>query len=172
MIHRAIFKHAKNYSTMKKKINFYSQIKQYGEFSNFHRAEVEINGALWPTTEHYFQAQKFPDNPEIIKMIQEAETPSVAKRLGGSRQFPLRPDWESVKDGVMMDALRAKFTQHRNLKAMLLQTGDAYLNEHTRNDSYWADGGDGTGKNRLGMLLMKLRAELQEDDKSDWDLCE
>jgi N-glycosidase YbiA len=61
----------------------------------------------------------------------------------------------------MLDALRAKFTQHEGLKSKLLATGDARLVEHTKNDSYWADGGDGTGRNRLGELLMKVRAELR-----------
>ena len=61
----------------------------------------------------------------------------------------------------MLDALRAKFTQHEELKATLLGTGDAILVEHTANDSYWGDGGDGSGKNRLGQLLMKLREELR-----------
>ena len=39
----------------------------------------------------------------------------------------LRRDWEAAKDGVMRDALRAKFTQHANLRALLVGTGDALL---------------------------------------------
>jgi ribA/ribD-fused uncharacterized protein len=65
-----------------------------------------------------------------------------------------------MKERVMLDSLRAKFTQHDDLKATLLGTGTAKLVEHTENDSYWGDGGDGTGKNRLGILLMQLRDEL------------
>jgi ribA/ribD-fused uncharacterized protein len=65
----------------------------------------------------------------------------------------------------MMDALRAKFTQDEELKATLLGTGDAVLVEHTANDSYWGDGGDGGGKNRLGHLLMRLRAELRAESE-------
>jgi len=61
----------------------------------------------------------------------------------------------------MLDALRAKFTQHADLRTLLLATGDAQLVEHTTNDSYWGDGGDGSGKNRLGQLLMRLRDELR-----------
>lgn len=81
--------------------------------------------------------------------------------MGRSRKLPLRRDWESVKDKVMLEALCAKFTQHEDLKAILLGTGDAILVEHTENDSYWGDGGDGSGKNRLGQLLMQLREELR-----------
>ena len=82
-------------------------------------------------------------------------------RLPRQRKRPLRRDWEGVKEQVMLDALRAKFTQHDELKAVLLGTGDAMLVEHTERDSYWGDGGDGSGKNRLGRLLMRVREELR-----------
>jgi ribA/ribD-fused uncharacterized protein len=61
----------------------------------------------------------------------------------------------------MREAVRAKFTQHKELRAMLLSTGDAELIEHTANDNYWPDGGDGSGKNMLGKILMEIRAELR-----------
>lgn len=69
----------------------------------------------------------------------------------------------------MRDAVRAKFTQHDELKALLLSTGNALLVEHTENDSYWGDGGDGSGKNRLGRILMQIRDELKdaEDGRSE-----
>ena len=73
----------------------------------------------------------------------------------------LRLDWETVKDDIMREALHAKFNQHPGLRSLLLQTGDAELIEHTKNDRYWADGGDGSGKNRLGHLLMELRENLR-----------
>jgi ribA/ribD-fused uncharacterized protein len=85
--------------------------------------------------------------------------------MGRSRKRPLRRDWESVKEQVMLEALRAKFTQHDDLKAILLGTGDAVLVEHTAKDSYWGDGGDGSGKNRLGQLLMRVRDELRAESK-------
>jgi predicted NAD-dependent protein-ADP-ribosyltransferase YbiA (DUF1768 family) len=84
-------------------ILFYDLHHPYGEFSNFSRHTVELSGLSWPTTEHYFQAQKFAG------------------------------------------------------------TADAELTEHTTNDSYWADG-DGSGRNRLGELLMEVRAELRRAD--------
>jgi ribA/ribD-fused uncharacterized protein len=87
----------------------------------------------------------------------------VAARMGRNRTLPLRSDWESVKDDIMREALRAKFGQHPGLKSLLLSTADAELVEHTKNDNYWADGGDGSGKNRLGALLMELRARLRAE---------
>jgi len=55
----------------------------------------------------------------------------------------------------------AKFTQHPELRELLLATGDAALVEHTENDAYWGDGGDGSGKNRLGEIPMRVREELR-----------
>ena len=61
----------------------------------------------------------------------------------------------------MLDALRAKFSQHAHLRQLLVGTGRSELVEHTVNDCYWGDGGDGTGRNRLGVLLMQVRDELR-----------
>ena len=143
-------------------ILFYRVSEAYGEFSNFSPHPIRIDDRVWPTSEHYFQAQKFvgTDHEETIR---KAKSPMISARLGRSRAHPLRADWEIVKDDIMREALRAKFTQHQNLKSILLSTGDAEIVEHTKNDDYWADGGDGTGKNRLGQLLMELRALLRDN---------
>lgn len=141
-------------------IEFYSTTGEHGCFSNFSRHSIFLKGKRWPTTEHYFQAQKFAGEPDEEE-IRKAPKPAQAASMGRDRKRPLRRDWESVKERVMLDALRAKFTQHEDLRATLLGTGDAKLVEHTAKDSYWGDGGDGSGKNRLGFLLMKLREELQ-----------
>jgi hypothetical protein len=145
-------------------IYFYNLHDPYGEFSNFSRHPIELGGRRWPTSEHYFQAQKFAGTPHEHE-IRKTESPRKAAEIGRDRGRPLRRDWESVKDGIMLDAIRAKFTQHEDLKAILIGTGDAPLVEHTANDRYWGDGGDGSGKNRLGQLLMQLRDELRGAEK-------
>ncbi len=89
----------------------------------------------------------------------------IAARMGRDRSKPLRADWESVKDYIMREGVRAKFTQHAALRSLLLSTGEARIVEHTRNDSYWGDGGDGSGKNRLGEILMEVRAELRKNNR-------
>lgn len=61
---------------------------------------------------------------------------------------------------MMRKALRAKFEQHAELSTLLLATASAKLVEHTQNDAYWGDSGNGQGKNRLGYLLMALRGQL------------
>jgi predicted NAD-dependent protein-ADP-ribosyltransferase YbiA (DUF1768 family) len=42
-------------------------------------------------------------------------------------------------------------------RVVLLPTGDALLVEHTENDDYCGDGGDGSGRNELGRLPMASR---------------
>jgi ribA/ribD-fused uncharacterized protein len=144
---------------MSEPILFYGVKDEYGAFSNFAPFPIRLNGRTWPTTEHYFQAQKFPGSSHEEE-IRRATSPMIAARMGRSRKRPLRRDWESAKDGIMLEALRAKFSQHPDLRKLLLETGDRPLVEHTANDQYWADGGDGSGRNRLGELLMRLREEL------------
>jgi ribA/ribD-fused uncharacterized protein len=146
----------------KKVINFYSTGDAYGCFSNFAASPFKIGGKIWKTSEHYFQAQKFAgtEHEEELRLV---DSPMVVARMGRSRQRPLRRDWETVKDDIMREALRAKFTQHEDLKKILLETGDAILVEHTANDNYWGDGGDGSGRNMLGKLLMELREELVDE---------
>ena len=140
-------------------IRFYSVDDAYGEFSNFARYPIRLNGKQWPTSEHYFQAQKFT-NAQIKERVRRANTPALAARLGRDRKLPLRRDWDSVKLGVMRQAVQAKFTQHAELAALLLGTGEAVLIEHTENDAYWGDGGDGSGANWLGRILMDVRSHL------------
>ena len=62
-----------------------------------------------------------------------------------------------------MRTLYVKFTQHDRLMKLLLDTGDRNLVEHTGRDSYWGDRGDGSGQNKLGKLLMRLREEFRKE---------
>jgi ribA/ribD-fused uncharacterized protein len=133
---------------------------EHGEFSNFAPYPISLDGKRWPTSEHYFQAQKFLD-PELREHIRRSSKPGQAATLGRNRTAPLRRDWESVKVDVMRKAVGAKFEQHRELASLLLATGDSHIVEHTENDSFWGDGGDGSGRNMLGRILMEVRARLR-----------
>ncbi len=147
----------------KEVINFYSTTGKYGCFSNFSRHHIFLKDKIWKTSEHYFQAQKFAGT-EFEEKVRLASTAMESASLGRNRKFPFRKDWETVKDDIMREALKAKFTQDEDLKKILLETGDALLVEHTANDNYWGDGGDGSGQNMLGKLLMELREELKSEE--------
>jgi len=140
-------------------INFYSVRDEFGEFSNFAPYPITLDGERWPTSEHYFQAQKFED-AAYRQNIRKVNSPMIAAKMGRDRRQKLRRDWESVKVEVMRAAVLAKFTQHVELRALLASTGNAKLVEHTVNDDYWGDGGDGSGKNMLGRILMQVRELL------------
>ena len=144
-------------------ILFYRVSEPYGGFSNFSPHSITLKGKQWATVEHYFQAQKFAGT-EHEEAVRQAKSPMIAARMDRSRERPLRADWEMVKDDVMREALYAKFTQNPKLGSLLLATGDAVIVEHTNNDGYWGDGGDGSGKNRLGELLMELREKLRTEE--------
>lgn len=144
---------------MRNQILFYGSSKDFYCGSNFYPAPIKLDGKIWPTTEHYFQAMKFLDL-SCQELIRRQPSPGQAAKLGRSRTLPLRKDWESVKDNVMRKALEAKFTQHPDLKKELLETGDAKLIEDSPVDWYWGWGSDHKGKNMLGKLLMELREKL------------
>lgn len=142
-------------------ILFYSHtIGPYVAFSNFSPHPFELDGATWPTVEHCFQAAKFPgtDHAEAICL---AKSPREAKRLGRSRAHPIRPNWDDVRDDVMRRAVRRKFETHADIRELLLSTGDEELVEDAPRDYYWCRGARGTGKNRLGVILMGVRAALR-----------
>lgn len=142
-------------------VYFYSKSSDFFELSNFSPHGFELDGAFWPTVEHFFQAQKFPTDAAYQERIRHARGPKEAKSLGRGRKVPIRADWEACKESVMARALRAKFTTHPALRELLLQTGERPLVEHAPSDDYWGCGRTGTGRNRLGQLLMELRDQLR-----------
>ena len=143
-------------------IYFYSLHEPYGCFSNFSPHGVLLKGVWWPTTEHYFQAQKFAGtaHEEAIRL---AKTPKQAAEMGRDRSRPLRTDWEQVKDEVMRVAVRQKFYTHQDIRQILLDTNDEELVENAPTDYYWGIGVDGSGKNMLGKLLMEIRQALHQE---------
>ena len=154
--------HIGSLSNSSKEIRFYNQDEPYYEFTNFYRAPIQVDGCKWPTSEHYFQAQKFVGTPyvDVIRKLPSARDAFQFSRDPRVSRW-CRSDWESVKDDVMLKALHMKFRQHEKLRRKLLETGEKKLVEHTSNDSYWGDGGDGSGRNTLGKLLMQLRKCLR-----------
>ena len=136
--------------------------KQYEALSNFADSMICYEYVFYPTVEHYFQAMKTLDLKER-GWIASAPTPGEAKRRG--RAVKLRPDWEEVKEQVMLDGLRLKF-KIPAMREVLLSTQSAELIEgNTWHDNTWGNCScdackDIEGKNMLGKLLMKVRAEL------------
>jgi ribA/ribD-fused uncharacterized protein len=143
-------------------IYFYIQTDPFGEFSNFYRSPIELDGYTWPTTEHYFQAQKFISDETHFQNVLQLRKPIEALFYSRKNKSAVRSDWAEVKDGIMLKACMAKFEQHLWLRELLLSTENRQLVEHTTKDSYWGDGGDGSGRNQLGITLMQVRNNLRD----------
>ncbi|KAF2075326.1 hypothetical protein CYY_003355 [Polysphondylium violaceum] len=151
---------------MSKTINFYRAENPYGFMSNFSRHRVFYNNDHFPTSEHAFQAMKFVGTDYYFK-VKDASTPGDSAKKGRSRAYPLRADWETVKDEIMYDICLAKFKQNKDIGASLLETGDAILVEYTENDYYWGSGGvNGGGRNQLGITLMRVRDTIRNEKEN------
>ncbi|RUS24218.1 hypothetical protein BC938DRAFT_473924 [Jimgerdemannia flammicorona] len=154
------------------RIDFYERGAPFYEFTNFFEARFSVDGLDWKTSEHYFQANKFPDHRNIYNEVRRADSPRTAFNLSRRHEEKKRHDWEllkfdtgfPIKEDVMHMGLWHKFDKNPQLRNKLLSTGKARLFEHTRNDLYWGDGLDGSGKNRLGLLLERVRLELFEQE--------
>lgn len=150
-------------------IRFYrASEKPYGAFSNLYRRPIEFEGEVFATSEHAYQAGK-ARKPEVREWVLSAPSPAlVAMAAHGLYYWDIAPGWSRVKFDRMRGVLRAKFTQHEDLKQLLLSTGDARLVESATVDNevnrLWGEV-NGKGRNMLGELLMELRAELRQPDK-------
>lgn len=133
--------------------------------SNFYWNEIEFEGIIYPTNEHFFQAMKTLDINER-RAIANCLTPGRAKRMG--RRVALRPDWEDVKESVMLEGLCLKFADEQ-LADWLLETGDEELVEGTTwHDNEWGNCSCPKcahieGKNKLGRLLMIVRDMIKDE---------
>lgn len=157
-------------------ILFYEKEQPYYEFTNFYSAPIQLDEKEWPTTEHYFQAQKFPNNPGIREYIRtqcaSARDAFNAARANRNKHALLPNDeWAAIKWEAMHQAVKEKFNQHADLKKLLLNTGDRVLVENAAPDTYWGVGiNPKTGKvgyNNLGIILMKVRDELKTQAEQD-----
>lgn len=138
------------------KICFNSKTRETAFLSNFYAALVDYEGLRYPSVEHAYQAAKTLDL-ELRLAIAQAPSAIEAKRMGGLAR--LRPDWDSIKIGVMRDLLEIKF-RDPDLRARLLATQGALLSHKAPWDGFWGDGPNGRGQDLLGTLLMDLRDRL------------
>ena len=137
----------------------------YRWLSNFEEVEIEYNGTVFPTTEHAYQAQK-NDDPGWRAICSCTDTsPGEIKRL--SRSIEVRGNWFDINFDIMLDLQRIKFSKEK-YKQLLLGTGDLELIEgNTWGDLYWGiDSVTRIGQNKLGKILIKVRAELKAEDSN------
>jgi ribA/ribD-fused uncharacterized protein len=150
-------------------IRFYrASEKPYGAFSNLFRRDIEFEGETFATSEHAYQAGK-ARKPAVRKWLMEAPSPALlAMAAHGLYYWDVAPGWSTKKFDRMRAVLRAKFTQHADLRELLLSTGNAKLVESATVDNevnrLWGEV-NGVGRNMLGTLLMEIRTELRGKSK-------
>lgn len=128
-------------------------------FSNFFESQVKLDGMEFNTVEAAFQAAKtldFDKRREISTLA-----PHMAKRVG--RNVLLRPEWESIKEPIMLHLLLQKFAPGTNFRRILMSTKGRHICEgNTWHDNIWGDCTcpdcrNKPGKNLMGKLLMYIR---------------
>ena len=148
--------------------------------SNFHPSRVVVDGALYPSLEHWFQAGKVhcAGAPEHARRFQQAAdgtcpvgtAPLDAKRAGSRRGFTAHgltldsARWDESRLDIMRRGVRARWQQDDLFRAIVEQTTGLTLLHFERAGarSFW--GGSLhrqtrqlQGDNRLGRLIMALR---------------
>ena len=146
---------------------------------------ILIDGNRWPTSEHYYQAQKFKPGSKPFQSILAAKTPREAYSIGNDPAYASfkNPSFNTHKVRIMCKAVFEKFRQHTDLRTSLCsETGSSIIIEDSGDqDGFWGNGiylghgnpgandkGQQTGakqyipgkNNHLGEILMSVRSEL------------
>jgi ribA/ribD-fused uncharacterized protein len=146
-------------------IRFYrANERPYGAFSNLYRREIEFEGSVYPTAEHAYQAGKARKS-EVRAWLMSAPSPALlAMAAHGLYYWDVSPGWSTLKFDRMKRILKVKYSQHEDMKILLLSTGTLRLVESATVDSpvnrLWGEV-NGKGQNKLGQLLMEVRDELK-----------
>ena len=122
---------------------------EFSEFSNYYKTSIIIDNKVWTSVESYYQAQKFLDL-ELIEKIRLIEDPREIVNVIKDFTLLIRKDWENIKKDVMKKCLYKKFTQHSELKELLLSTNNKHLVEKCYNS-----------KTKKCVLLEELRLVLK-----------
>ncbi|HJN13665.1 MAG TPA: NADAR family protein [Pirellulaceae bacterium] len=155
--------------------------ENFGGLSNMHNGyPLHVEKNSWRSSEALYQACRYPHKPQWQREIMVAPHAMRAKMAAKkeNRRTHSRPDWNTVRVGIMRWCLRMKLDQHFGQVFNLLQkTGDRAIVEHSRRDRFWGAvlERDGVlrGENWLGRLWMELRDETVvwmqgEDEEEEW----
>lgn len=139
--------------------------EKWGDFSNFGRIPVIVDGVEFNTSERLYQVMKFAD-PEARKAVFNAVQPKMqAKHQSGLGRR--REDWGRYLVDAMKFCLMTKYEQSEKFRRELEETAGLYIVEDQttfpkKNADTWgvklSSGGNSyIGPNLLGRLLMELR---------------
>lgn len=145
-------------------VGFYE--REFYCFSNFSSFQVEWRGRVWPTSEHAYQASHFFETaPELVEEIFTAKSAHEAFKIAKINVGKAPKDWDERKVAVMEDIVKHKLEQNPYLMHKLMQTGERLIVEDSPKDDFWGWGEKRDGRNELGKIWMRLRAEFTEKQK-------
>ena len=146
-------------------ISKYSELKKIKDWrrklSHMWPLEMEINGDTFKTVEHYMQANKFVNYPDLYKQftVESKSTislnPEKAILMGAAnssirdKKYKIDPSYETRYSELLNYALRKKFINNSEFKNLLKKTNDAKITEYRR-----------ARTPRVMDELMKLRKEI------------
>ncbi|MCO1654717.1 NADAR family protein [Pseudonocardia humida] len=146
-----------------------------GCLSQWWPVDLEVDGRTFASAEHWMMWRKAVlfDDAEAAERVLRAATPAEAKKIGAEVRGFRAAAWEAERFDVVVAGNVAKFTQHDDLRAVLLGTGSRVLVEASPVDRIWGIGlaaddqraDDPTawrGLNLLGFALMRVREQLRD----------
>ena len=139
----------------------------YGVFSVLSPHPIVVRHVTYPSVHYFYLSEKYKGTPteqaiqnaaslwEVDRLVKQADAAGLQ-----------REDWDRVKTDVMLLGTYYKFKQNPDAQVILLQTGTKTILHYNPNDAFWGEGGNGKGKNLLGVTLMCVRKKLVAEEKA------
>eukprot|EP00759_Apiculatamorpha_spiralis_P022207 PhF_6_TR26543/c0_g1_i1/m.38367/K09935/K09935; uncharacterized protein len=138
----------------------------YGNLSIMSPHPVVVRRVAYQSVYHYFLCMKYKNSPSICEMIRRAVSQWELDRIvrKAEQESAMDPEWERVMLDIMLLGNYYKFKQNSDACTLLIQTGNKTITNHCA-DTFWGDGGDGTGRNHMGTILMSVRRRILSEEK-------
>ena len=152
---------------------FHNPNEENGYLSNWYPTHFTVDGIEFSSMEQFMMYQKacrFHDASVANEILGTNDVAEI-KKLGREVHGYDENTWNGVRQIVVYEGLKAKFSQNAELKAKLVDTGEAILAECAVRDQIWGiglsmrdsnrlDRSKWKGKNLLGYSLMMVREKL------------
>ena len=154
-------------------ICFHNPDEENGYLGNWYLSEFEVNGIKFSSMEQFMMYRKalcFQDVETAYKILGTDDVAKI-KKLGREVRGYNENVWNGVRQIIVYEGLKAKFSQNEELKEKLSGTEDAVLAECAVKDQIWGIGlsmkdenrfdlDKWKGQNLLGYALMMVREQF------------